>query len=110
MPDGFNHSLQDAIKAGEKESQEFFNKWTEEVIANVPKERLLIFEAKQGWEPLCKFLDVPVPKDEPYPRINDSAAFKANINKRKRTAYAMVCGIPIVAGVVISWALGFCTF
>lgn len=28
---------------------------------------------KDGWEPLCKFLDLPVP-DEPLPRANDSQA------------------------------------
>ena len=36
----------------------------------VPKERLLEFNVKQGWEPLCKFLDKPVP-DTDFPHIND---------------------------------------
>jgi hypothetical protein len=35
----------------------------------VPPERLLVFEAKDGWQPLCEFLGVPVP-DVPYPRVN----------------------------------------
>jgi hypothetical protein len=39
-------------------------------------ERLLVFEAKDGWEPLCEFLDKPVP-DEPYPNINSSAEFES---------------------------------
>ncbi len=39
------------------------------VKAAIPPERLLVFEAKDGWAPLCEFLDVPVP-DEPYPRVN----------------------------------------
>lgn len=29
---------------------------------------------QQGWEPLCAFLDVPVP-DEPFPRVNDADDF-----------------------------------
>lgn len=44
------------------------------VKAAIPSERLLVFEAKDGWEPLCKFLNVPVP-DGPYPRTNDRAEF-----------------------------------
>ncbi len=42
-----------------------------EVQATIPPERLLTFEAKDGWKPLCKFLDKPVP-NEPFPHINDS--------------------------------------
>jgi hypothetical protein len=30
------------------------------------------FQVKEGWEPLCSFLDMPVP-DEPFPRFNDTA-------------------------------------
>jgi hypothetical protein len=46
---------------------EVFKNHVEEVKRVVPPERLLIFEAKQGWEPLCSFLQVPVPVDKPYP-------------------------------------------
>lgn len=42
------------------------------VRATVPKERLLVFNVKEGWEPLCEFLEVPVP-DTPFPFINDKA-------------------------------------
>lgn len=33
--------------------------------------QLLEFSVKQGWEPLCKFLEVPVPA-EPFPRVNST--------------------------------------
>lgn len=46
------------------------------VRAEVPAERLLEFEAKDGWAPLCAFLGVPVP-DEPYPRTNSTEEFRA---------------------------------
>jgi len=42
---------------------------------SVAPERLLIFEAKDGWEPLCRFLGVPVP-DEPFPNLNDTASIQ----------------------------------
>ncbi|WP_170763122.1 sulfotransferase family protein [Ruegeria lacuscaerulensis] len=47
---------------------------TEAVKAEIPAGRLLVFEAKDGWEPLCLFLGVPVP-DEPFPRTNNRNEF-----------------------------------
>ena len=47
-----------------------YENWTADVIASVPAERLLVFDVAEGWEPLCAFLDVPVP-DQPFPRVND---------------------------------------
>eukprot|EP00747_Dinoflagellata_sp_TGD_P022577 gnl/TRDRNA2_/TRDRNA2_129200_c0_seq1.p1 gnl/TRDRNA2_/TRDRNA2_129200_c0~~gnl/TRDRNA2_/TRDRNA2_129200_c0_seq1.p1 ORF type:complete len:270 (-),score=28.94 gnl/TRDRNA2_/TRDRNA2_129200_c0_seq1:82-891(-) len=38
-----------------------YEAWNAEVERFVPKHQLLIFSASQGWEPLCKFLDKPVP-------------------------------------------------
>jgi hypothetical protein len=37
----------------------------------VPKKKLLVYDVKEGWRPLCAFLDVPAP-DVPFPRVNDS--------------------------------------
>ena len=45
----------------------------------VPTSRLLVFEVKQGWEPLCEFLDVPVP-DEDFPRTNHREEFWDRVN------------------------------
>lgn len=46
-----------------------FKRHNAEVIATVPKERLLVFDVKEGWEPLCAFLGVEVP-DGPFPHSN----------------------------------------
>ena len=35
---------------------------SEEVKRNVPPERLLLWSVSEGWEPLCEFLEVPVPE------------------------------------------------
>jgi hypothetical protein len=51
---------------------EVFERHNEEVKRHVPPERLLVYEVKEGWVPLCEFLDVPEP-DEPFPRLNDTA-------------------------------------
>ena len=37
--------------------------------AAVPADRLLVFDVKEGWAPLCAFLGVEVP-DEPFPHDN----------------------------------------
>ena len=54
----------------------------------VPADRCLEFSVKDGWKPLCEFLNVPVPQvldektgtlvDAPFPRVNDRKNF---INK-----------------------------
>ena len=52
------------------------------VRATIPAERLLEFEASQGWEPLCAFLGVPVP-DAPFPRTNSREEFWQHVDKAK---------------------------
>lgn len=50
-----------------------FIEHNQDVIATVPPERLLVYEVTQGWEPLCKFLEVSIP-DEPFPHENAGVA------------------------------------
>ena len=66
------HTKSDYSHAG---LQKTFKEWEAFILAAAPKGRVLVFEAKQGWEPLCKFLGVPVPA-EPFPRVNDTAEMK----------------------------------
>ena len=51
-----------------------FERHNEAVKAAIPAERLLVYEPGDGWEPLCKLLDVPVP-DEPFPHVNSTEDF-----------------------------------
>ena len=46
----------------------------EAVRALIPADQLLVYQAGQGWGPLCRFLGVPVP-DRPYPRSNSQKDF-----------------------------------
>lgn len=46
----------------------------EAVKKAIPAERLLVYEVREGWGPLCDFLQVPVP-DEPFPRTNSRDEF-----------------------------------
>ena len=65
---GNDLSKQNAIAVYERHNQAVRNE--------VPADRLLVFNARQGWEPLCAFLGVPVP-DAPYPRTNSTDEFRA---------------------------------
>ncbi|KNG82130.1 NAD dependent epimerase/dehydratase, partial [Aspergillus nomiae NRRL 13137] len=49
----------------------------------VPSRHLLIFHVPQGWDPLCEFLDVPVPL-VPFPRGNDPQSY------HRRLAYLVI--------------------
>jgi hypothetical protein len=49
----------------------------EKVRAKIPADRLLIFNVADGWAPLCRFLDVPVPAT-PFPRSHPRDEFWAH--------------------------------
>ncbi|MHB8746590.1 MAG: sulfotransferase family protein [Gammaproteobacteria bacterium] len=51
-----------------------YRRRTDEVRATIPAARLLVFNVAEGWEPLCRFLEVPVP-DTPFPHHNLRADF-----------------------------------
>ena len=48
---------------------DWFKRRNQQGIDALPRERLLVYSPKVGWEPHCSFLGVPLP-DEPFPRIN----------------------------------------
>jgi hypothetical protein len=75
----------------------------------VPKERLVFYDVRDGWEPLCKVLDVPVPKCIEFPRINDGAAMDAFAQKQIQKGlirWAIACSAALVA-VGGSWRIFF---
>ena len=56
---------------------DIFKKHIEEVKQNIPAEKLLVYQVKEGWQPLCDFLNVPVPDIE-FPHLNERKEFKHN--------------------------------
>ena len=58
---------------------DYFNRRNEEIVAAVPPEKLLVFEVKQGWSPLCEFLGVGVPDTE-FPRVNSREETRAMLD------------------------------
>jgi hypothetical protein len=47
------------------------------VRESLPAERLLVFDVRQGWDPLCAFLGVEPPANEPFPHLNDSSMLQS---------------------------------
>ena len=62
-----------------------YNLHVENVRSTCPPKKLLEFSCSDGWEPLCKFLNVPIP-DKPYPNLGGAVAF------RKRISFMNVIG------------------
>jgi len=67
----FDHSTPGGLIEG-------FHRYVETVKSDVPSDRLLVWQTKDGWEPLCEFLEVDVP-DVPLPYLNDSREFTQRI-------------------------------
>ena len=51
-----------------------------DVQAAFSADRLLTYTIGDGWEPLCRFLEIPIP-DEPFPRTNSSDEFNSRQDK-----------------------------
>jgi hypothetical protein len=67
--------------AGHEQPQQLIDQMiahNEAVIETVPAERLLVWKPTDGWEPLCDFLQVPVPS-EPLPHVNDRETFLGRV-------------------------------
>lgn len=47
----------------------------------VPADRLLVYEVREGWEPLCEFLGVEAPKGKPFPHLNDTDSFRRTVQE-----------------------------
>lgn len=56
-----------------------------EVRRLVPPEKLLVYDAPEGWGPLCTFLGVAVP-DTPYPKTNTTEEFRNRATARGATS------------------------
>ncbi|KAL9114812.1 MAG: hypothetical protein Q9187_007405 [Circinaria calcarea] len=52
--------------------------WLKETV---PEEKLVFFNVKDGWEPLCRALGKEVPEGVPFPRINDGETVDAFAKK-----------------------------
>ena len=66
-----------------------YNEFNEGIKAYVPSDQLLIYKLSDGWEPLCNFLEVPIP-DVPVPYKNKRKEFKEQIKRMMDTGGELV--------------------
>lgn len=90
----FEGRFEDAQRA-----QQIFDDHTARVRATVPADRLLVFDVRDGWTPLCRFLGVPVP-NTPFPNVNDRESMLRQIRMLRRLTRALPWLLAAAIGVL----------
>lgn len=112
FPAGFPHMLDQTLSLSLGQNVDFdddeqmirgFIRWNEEVTRVVPTDRLLVFRVRDGWEPLCRFLNKPIPQ-EPFPHVNDRGEMQRRIAEFRKRLILFVSSSTLVLG--LSLALG----
>jgi hypothetical protein len=80
---------------------EVFNRHNEEVRRGVPQDRLLVYEVKEGWGPLCEFLGVEEP-GKPFPRLNDAVEMRRRIIGIRALSVAVPAALALLGIGVLS--------
>jgi hypothetical protein len=65
-----------------------FQEWNRRVGERIPADRLLVYEVTEGWAPLCRFLDKPIP-DTPFPHLNDAKSFRRFVRRMRALSIAV---------------------
>ena len=89
-----------AMLQGKREAVEVFNSHVAEVKSVVPPDRLLVFDVKDGWPPLCAFLDKPIP-DTPFPNVNDAAMMLLTFDIIRIVCWFVVLVLPVGLAVLL---------
>jgi hypothetical protein len=76
-----------------------YQRHNQHVQDNVPESQLLVSNVKQGWEPLCTFLDKDVP-DEPFQhcQVNDAKSLVQLQNTFLRMVYGWIPALVVTIG------------
>ena len=96
--------------ATEENAKRVFHEYHDNLRRIVPKERLLEFSVKDGYGPLCEFLQLPVPMttkdgklvENPFPRVNESSNFQERHMVLQQLALRRTIrkwGLPLVFGI-----------
>ncbi|GAB3132456.1 sulfotransferase family protein [Microbispora hainanensis] len=72
----FGESWEPGHSPDEQRAVAAYHRHVAAVLAAVPAERLLVFDVREGWGPLCAFLGVAAPPGVPFPHLNDAASIR----------------------------------
>ncbi|VDP74088.1 unnamed protein product [Echinostoma caproni] len=84
----------DVFQMDDEQLGRAFDQWNADVQRKVPKERLLVYRVQDGWEPLCKFLQMDVP-NQPFPCVNERDQFGRHVRFAHALNFALGIGIPL---------------
>ena len=100
----FPRGMFGAVEDGEEEAVRFFTAWKAQVVKEVPASRLLVWQVKEGWGPLCHFLGLPEP-EENFPNVNDTTEMLGRIVMMRRILLGTWAINAIGAGLVLYYFL-----
>jgi hypothetical protein len=83
-----------------------FERHIEHVRVSCPPDRLLVFDVADGWEPLCAFLDRPVPQ-HPFPHLNDAKVTRRVVAAVRWGTRAAPIVVASAAGLAVRRRMGF---
>ena len=98
----FGLLFDDKIWNDETYCRKKYDEWIFSVKENVPKDKLLVFNVAQGWEPLCSFLDKEIPEDVEDPKEFVTSNYTANMLKiygRQKTV-RLVTDLALIGSVI----------
>jgi hypothetical protein len=83
-----------------------------EVRSLVSADNLLEYRMGEGWEPLCEFLEVEVPKGKKFPHTNDTDGFVDRCKARNRAQMMNVLfrGVVMGGGILVAMLSATATY
>ena len=73
----------------------------ERVKKTIPADRLLLYHVKEGWRPLCEFLNVDVPENIPFPKVNDTAEMLRKFAIIKSLPYVFILFMATILVIIL---------
>jgi len=82
------------MRLGPEAAKRCYLERNEAIAKVIPADRLLVFDVREGWTPLCVFLGVEIP-DVPFPHLNDDAHVLRKLMVIRVVTSLLIFGIPI---------------
>jgi Sulfotransferase domain len=93
------------------EGRKWYKEYNEKIRTLATGKQFLEYNVKEGWAPLCKFLELEVPEIA-FPRVNDTKAWQDWVEGSKQQSIldllakaGKIC-VPVVLGSISLWYLG----
>ena len=84
-----------------------YREHNERVKAAIPEERLLVFNVKQGWKPLCEFLGCEIPEED-FPWLNAGQTLNSQKLAQRKREFAIK--VVMVIFILVSFFVLICSF